>query len=358
MISINEIFRTYANEYLRRFPTLPFNHQKVIRAIVQCRSGAYGSVCYECQVCGHIHLVARSCGNRHCPGCQYHKTQQWLEKQLGKQLPGHHFMITFTIPSEIREMARKNQKIVYQALFKASSAAIKKLAKDKRFVGTDMPGFTGVLHTWGRQLQYHPHIHYIVAGGGLNEDRSEWIASRHDFFIPDILLSKIFRGIFMKEMKKAGLTVNIPKSVWKKDWVVDSEAVGSAEYTIKYLAPYIFRVAISNSRIIKVENRYVFFKFRKHGSKQYKTMKLEVMEFIRRYLQHVLPSGFMKVRHYGFMSPNCNIPFETIVHLVEKKTGSKLPPIAKTEIKSQYCPDCGGVLEYMMSFIPNRPFLE
>lgn len=352
MKTINEIFRGFAPEYIDRFPDMPQHHRKVIDAIINCRSGEYGTTVYRCSECGQKHFISRSCGNRHCPQCQYHKTQHWLEKQLNKQVGGQHFMTTFTLPEEIRPIARQNQKLVYQALFKASSQALKKLAEDKRFIGTNLPGFTGVLHTWGRQLQYHPHIHYIVAGGGLSEDRSDWLPSRKDFFVHVKPLSILFRAIFMKEMEKAGLKCQIPKAVWKKAWVVDSQTVGSAEASIRYLTPYVFRVAISNSRIVKVTGGLVYFKYRKKGSRQYKTTRLEVMEFIHRFLQHVLPSGFMKVRHYGFMNPNCAIPLDRIVKLIETCTGEVLPPVKLPVPTLQYCPDCGGELVYLWSIIP------
>ena len=352
MTTINEIFRAFAPEYIERYPNMPGHHRKVIAAIINCRSGKYGTTVYRCLKCGQKHFISRSCGNRHCPMCQYHKTQAWLEKQLNKQVGGQHFMITFTLPEEIRPIARQNQKLVYQALFKASSQALKKLAQDKRFIGTSLPGFTCLLQTWGRQLQYHPHIHYIVVSGGLSENRDAWIPSRKDFFVHEKPLSIIFRAIFMKEMKKAGLSGQIPSSVWKKDWVVDSEAMESADNSIRYLAPYVFRVAISNSRIVKVEDRFVYFKYRKHSSKQMKTMRLEVMEFIRRFLQHVLPSGFMKVRHFGFMNPNCCTPHETIVKLIEDHTGETLKKVEPSEPPKQYCSDCGGELVYLWSIIP------
>ncbi len=157
----------------------------------------------------------------------------------------------------------------------------------------------------------------------------------------------------MKEMKKANLNRQIPSSVWKKDWVVDSQAIGNADNSIRYLAPYVFRVAISNSRIVKVEDRFVYFKYRKHGSKQIKTMRLKVMEFIHRFLQHVLPSGFMKVRHFGFMNPNCSIPHKKVVKLIEDRTGETLPKIEPSEPPPlQYCSDCGGELVYLWSIIP------
>ncbi len=352
MITINDIFRNFAPKYIEHFPNMPRHHRKVINAIINCRSGEYGTTVYHCRDCGKRHFISRSCGNRHCPQCQYHKTQAWLEKQLKKQVPGQHFLITFTLPEEIRSLARQNQLTVYKAIFKASSLALKKLAKDKRFIGTNLPGFTGVLHTWGRQLQYHPHVHYIVAGGGLSDDRSGWIPSRKDFYVHLKPLSIIFRAIFMKEMEKAGLKKKIPSFVWEKDWVVDSQAVQNADNSIRYLAPYVFRVAISNRRIVKVENGFVYFKYRKHASKQIKTMCLKVMEFIHRFLQHVLPSGFMKIRHFGFMNPNCSIDHSVIDKLIEARTGETLTKIDPPGPVPLYCPDCGGKLFYLWSIIP------
>lgn len=352
MKSINEIFQAYAADYINRYPKIPKHHLKVMGAIIKCRSGEYGKTVFRCSDCGQLHIIARSCGNRHCPLCQYHKSQKWLEKQRDKQVPGPHFMITFTLPEEIRQIARRNQQVVYQAMFKASSQALKKLAKDKRFIGTNLPGFTGVLHTWGRQLHYHPHIHYVVAGGGLSDDRSTWIASRQDFYVHIKPLSAIYRTLFMKEIKSAGLGSQIPSAVWKKDWVVDSQAVGTADNSLRYLAPYVFRVAISNHRIVKVEDGYVTFTYKKHGSRQIKTTCLKVMEFIRRFLQHVLPSGFMKVRHYGFMNHNCAALYKHIISLIEQGTKESLPKLKTEPIPSHYCSDCGGELTYLWSIMP------
>ena len=352
MKTINEIVHKFSPEYIERYPHIPPSHRKVINAIVNCRSGRLGTTVYRCIECGERHYVSRSCGNRHCPLCQHHKTQAWLEKQLNRQVPGHHFMITFTVPEEIRPIIRANQSLAYSALFKASSQALKILAKDKRFIGTDLPGFFSVLHTWGRRLQYHPHVHVVVAGGGLSKNKDRWLPSRKDLFVHTRPLSVLFRAIFMKEMEKAGLKSKIPSSVWKKRWIIDSQAVGKAEATIKYLSPYVFRVAISNSRIIKVEARYVYFKYKKTGSRQWKTTRLEVMDFIRHFLQHVLPSGFMKVRHYGFLNPSCGLSIGKVRELIEKRTGEWVPLIELKPPVRCYCQDCGGELEKIGIILP------
>jgi DNA-directed RNA polymerase subunit RPC12/RpoP len=353
---ISEIFRSFGPEYIQRFgKTMPSEHHKVIQAIIQCRTSFYGMTIYTCPDCGQTHHVFRSCGNRHCPQCQHHKTQKWLEKQLDRQIPVPHFLITFTVPQQLRSFIRSHQKACYEALFHASSEALKFLAKDPRFLGTDLPGFTGILHTWGRQLQFHPHIHYIVPGGGISSDRSAWIASRADFYVPVKALSPIFRAKFKEQMHKAGLLNHINPKVWKPAWVVNSQAVGNGSASLKYLAPYVFKVAISNSRIIKVENRTVTFKYRKHGSSEYRSTSLDVIEFIRRFLQHVLPSGFMKVRHFGFMSPNCSLKVADIRKLIQKQTDILLPQTIKSEAyHGPHCPDCGGRLIFLKSILPLR----
>jgi hypothetical protein len=303
MTTINDILSAFAPEYLERYPNLPTSHQKALHAILNCKTGHYGHSLYQCQSCGQQHRVNHSCGNRHCPQCQHHKTQLWLHNQLRKQLPGPHFLITFTVPEPLRSFSQSHPLIAYQAMFKASSTALKRLAKDERFIGTHLPGFTGILHTWGRQLQYHPHIHYIVPGGGLSKDRDEWLPSRANFFVPVKALSPIYRAVFKDESAKAGLLERIDPQVWKTAWNVHSQANPNGNTSFKYLAPYVFKVAISNSRIVSLKDRTVSFTSRKPGSARQRTTRLDAIECIRRFLQHVLPAGFMKVRHFGFMNP-------------------------------------------------------
>ena len=211
MTSIHEIFTTFGPEYLQRYATkMPKTHRKVIDAIMACRTEACGMAFYQCDSCAEPRQFYRSCGNRHCPTCQHHKTQQWLQKQIQRQLPGHHFLITFTVPEPLRSFMRQNQRLAYSALFKASSDAIKKLALDQHYIGADLPGFFGVLHTWGRTLHYHPHIHYVVSGGALCSSDGSWHPSRIDFFLPVKALSKIFRAKFRDLIKQAQLFDQIP----------------------------------------------------------------------------------------------------------------------------------------------------
>jgi hypothetical protein len=357
MTPINDIFRTFGPEYLERyFQIMPKAHRKVIEAITACRTEVYGIALYQCEKCGQLHRVYRSCGNRHCPACQHHKTRQWLEKQINRQLPGHHFLLTFTVPEKLRRFIRKNQRMAYSALFKASSEAIKKLAPDEHYIGGNLPGFFGVLHTWGRTLEFHPHIHYVVPGGALSTTDGLWHPSRIDFYLPVRALSQIFKAKFRDEMKEAGLFDQIPPEVWQIDWNVNSQAVGSSEATLKYLAPYVFRVAISNSRILKVENRTVFIRYRQPHSNRPRTLALEVLEFIRRFLQHVLPTGFMKVRYYGFMNPNCGVSLDHISTLIELAYGFNVA-LPKSDLEPWQpitCPTCGGTLKLRSLLLPSR----
>jgi Putative transposase/Transposase zinc-binding domain len=356
MTSLNEIFRTFGPEYLERYANrMPKTHLKVINAMIACRTEACGLALYQCESCAKSHQLYRSCGNRHCPTCQHHKTRQWLQKQINRQLPTHHFLITFTVPQQLRPFMRKNQRAAYSALFKTSSDAIKKLAPDHHYIGANLPGFFGVLHTWGRTLQYHPHIHYIVPGGALSSTDGRWHPSRTDFYLPVKALAKIFRAKFREQMKQTTLFDQIPSEVWQIDWNVDSQAVPSSQ-ALKYLAPYVFKVAISNSRILKIETRTVLIRYRKPHTNRSRILPLEVMEFIRRFLQHVLPTGFMKVRYYGFMNPNCKVTLDHVSSLIEMTCGFNLvvPKAAPQPARHITCPSCGGHLRLRSLLLPSR----
>jgi hypothetical protein len=234
MGKINKLFRTYAPEYLALYgDTMPYEHKKVIDAILNCKTAENGTVVLECEDCGEQHTIFRSCGNRHCPQCQHNKGQLWMERQMDRQLPGDHFMVTFTVPEELREFMRSNQRIAYAALFSASTDAMKKLAQDPKYIGGDMPGFFRVLHTWGRQLQYHPHIHFVVPGGAISSEDGNWHPSSPTFYLSVLALSPIYRAKFRARIEKVGLFSQIPAEVWKKDWNVNCQAVGDAQASIK-----------------------------------------------------------------------------------------------------------------------------
>ncbi|WP_052507113.1 IS91 family transposase [Desulfonatronovibrio magnus] len=356
MSKIKGIFEGFGPEYITTFPNLPRNHRKVIQSIIDCRSGRLGKTIYQCQDCGQVQVISQSCGNRHCPVCQYHKSQQWLQKQLERMLSGQYFMITFTIPEQLRSFIRCHQDKGYSAMFTASSQSLKRLAGDPKYIGAQLIGFTGILHTWGRQLNYHPHIHYLVPGGRLSADRKTWMASNNGFFVPVKALSKIYKALFKEQMSKAELLTEINPDAWTIDWNVNSQAVGDGRTALKYLAPYVFRVAIGKSRIVNVQNRTVTFTCKQHGSNRIRTMVLNVLEFMRRFLQHVLPSGFMKVRHYGFMNASCKIKISDIQALIStddwEEHCDSLPESKDSEAGKLYCPDCEGLLVFIKLILP------
>ena len=346
---IEQIFREYGDEYIERFiGDIPFEHVKVIRAIQRCKTHASGVSTYECVKCGEQHTVYRSCGNRNCPVCQHHRNKQWLDKRLKEQLPGPYFMVTFTMPKEMRSYMRSSQGEAYSAFFRAASETLKALISNPKYVGGDLPGFFGVLHTWGRQLQYHPHIHFIVPGGAIRKETGEWKKAQKGFLVPVHALSRVYRAKFHDEMRKLNQDGFIDPDAWKQKWNVNSQSIpGGSKGAITYLAPYVFRVGITNSRILSVKDRKVTFKYKRKKSDREKATTLDVMEFIRRFLQHVLPSGFMKVRYYGFMGSGCKLTTESIAAKIEKAYDFEIETpeyIAPPERAPMKCEKCGGDL--------------
>jgi len=345
---IQEIFRTYGDAYLEKFGgRMPSRHRKVIRCIQDCGTTAFGVHSFVCDDCHDAHRTGSSCGNRHCPVCQAGKSDEWLRKQMNKMLPVNYFMVTFTVPQELRRIFRKHPEVCYAALFKAAVGAMKKLAKDPRFVGCDTAGFTGILHTWTRQLEYHPHVHFIVPGGGLSQEGPEWKSSSAEHYIHAKPLSIIYRAKLVEMLKEAGL--DAPDCVWETDWVVDARHVGDGKRALKYLAQYVFRVAISPNRIVRVEGGKVTFRYRRSGEKKQRLCTLDVFEFMRRYLQHVLPRGFTKIRHYGFMSPNSKVSLQKIRELICRlyEIIIDILPEKEPEPKKLWlCQHCGGHIHW------------
>jgi hypothetical protein len=328
------------------------SHLRAMQDIEHCRTEALGGQVYYCHQCQEQRYSYHSCKNRHCPKCQNEQANQWLEEQKSLLLPVPYFMVTFTLPAQLRPLARSNQRTIYNLLFRASSAALLKLAQDPRFVGARL-GMVGVLHTWTRQLLYHPHVHYLVTGGGLTVD-GNWKSSRPDFLVPEKALSVIFRAKLRDALKKAALFASVDRRVWKKRWVVDCEPVGSGEQAFQYLAPYIFRVAISNNRLRKLEHGNVTFSYKESATDHVKSRTVTAAEFIRRFLQHVLPPRFIKVRYYGLLSPSNRQLLLRARQLLAAATGkvkSKdlklIQPLAPLR-----CPHCGGPLTLLSPLAP------
>jgi ribosomal protein L37AE/L43A len=340
MIEMADIFRQYRDEYLRKYGSriLP-SHRRAIDDIISCRTPALGGNLYSCPSCGKKRYSYHSCGNRHCPKCGNDDATRWVEKQSARIPEIPCFLITFTLPHELNKVVRSNQKDCYSLLFKASSASIKKLAADPRHLGAQ-PGMLGVLHTWGRDLSYHTHVHYLIPGGGIDKNGRWCWTPYEEFFLPVRALSPIYRGKFRDGMKALGLYDAVPGEVWQKDWVVHCESVGQGPEAIRYLSRYIYRVAITNNRIISLHDDRVTFRYQPVETKDWKYMTLPVLVFMARFLQHVLPKGFSKVRYYGYLHQRCTEKLNSI----REQLG--LPPviIPIERPKKYFCHHCGTEL--------------
>lgn len=355
MNDIQKIFQKYGSQYIALYgDRMPGSHKKTIRDISNCRSGSFGTIVYECSDCGTQHCINCCCGNRHCPNCQHDKAGQWLDKQMKKLLPTNYFLLTITLPDGVRDVVRSHQKQSYSALFSCARAALKKLSKDTRFIGSEKIGYLATLHTWGSMLQYHPHLHLVIAGGALSEHNDGWLPSRQDLFVHTRPLEIIFKAKFKDAMNKAGLLGKIDHQVWEQQWVIDSQAVGRGENSLRYLSRYVYRVAITNNRIKSIDNDIIKFTYKDREKKKWKIMALSAMEFIRRFLQHVLPKGFMKIRHYGFLNANFALPIEKIRELISfiHDVIALLTEIPKPEIPVMKCSHCGNDLKFVLFVKP------
>lgn len=299
MLEVADIFRLHGPGYRAQFGNqmLP-SHRRVMQDIETCRTASLGGQLYYCARCDEQRYSYHSCKNRHCPKCQNEQANDWLAAQQSLLLPVTHFLVTFTLPAELRAVARSNQKPIYNLLFRASAAALLELARIHALsapasawsaCSTPGPGNCSIIPT-------------SVTGGGLTAD-GRWRSSRKDFLVPVKALSSIFRARFREELKKSELFAQVEQRVWRQDWVVHSEPVGSGAQAFQYLAPYIFRVAISNNRLRKLEQGNVTFSYKESATAQLKRCTVTAEEFIRRFLQHVLPPRFIKVRYYGLLSP-------------------------------------------------------
>jgi len=322
LFDLGEIFRAFGQRYREiHGEAMPLRHHRAMEAIEACRTAGLGGHVEECEACGHIRVSYNSCRNRHCPKCQFLAKERWIEKRKQDLLCTRYFHIVFTLPEALRPIALRNPRVVYSLLFKAASETLLDLARDPKYLGAEI-GFTALLHTWTRTLLDHPHLHCIVTGGGLTPDGNCWKKSRRRFFLPVRVLSKLFRGKFLSLFKRAcrsgsitfcGETATLEdeaafkrflRALYTKQWVVYCKPpFQNAERVLKYLGRYTHRVALSNDRIVGMEGQRVTFRYRDSADHNLmKRMTLDVFEFIRRFLLHILPEGFMKIRHYGILS--------------------------------------------------------
>ena len=360
MEKIQQIINKGIKEYKEKNKIIGYK-QKVIGAIRKCKTGELGAHKYICDECGYEEIAYNSCRNRHCPNCQAGKKLKWIEARKEEVLNVKYYHVVFTIPSEIYLIALQNEEKMYKILFKASSETLQELARDKKYLGAEI-GFFSILHTWGQNLMYHPHVHCVVTGGGLTET-NKWKEKEEDFFIPVKVMSRKFRGKFLDYMKREKLEFygsnkdlenpanynSLIQKMYEKEWVVYcKEPFKNANCVIEYLGRYTHRVAISNERIVKVTEDTVTFKWRDYkDNNKMKEMTISIEEFIRRFLLHILPPKFMKIRYYGILGNRnkkkkllkCKILTRTKIYI--KKKLPTLELLKKTLGKDfNLCPQC------------------
>ena len=293
MTTLGEIFRRYDPAYRNQFGTrLSASQRAAMAAIEQCRTETLGGQVYTCPRCATLRYSYHACRNRHCPTCQHDQAQTWLAKQQALLLPVPSFLVTFTLPAQLRPLARQNPQQLYALLFRSSATALQQLAADERFLGGQI-GMVGVLQTWTRDLRYHPHIHYLVPAGAYVPAEKRWVPAQGRFLVHVKPLAKLFRGKVRAALQQLGWARQVPAATWSTAWVVDCRPVGTGEAALTYLAPYVFRVALSNKRIVGVANDQVTFRYRDGATKKTKCCTLPATAFIGRFLQHVLPKGFV-----------------------------------------------------------------
>jgi hypothetical protein len=321
-LEVADLVRAAGQAFLERSRSwIRWKHIQVLLAIVRCRTAALGGHLDQCTRCGHRAISYNSCRNRHCPKCQAGARDRWLEKRRRELLPTPYVHVVFTLPRPLAPLALQNKKVVYDLLFRTSAETLLEVARDPRHLGAEI-GFFSVLHTWNQKLQLHPHVHCVVPAGGLSADHTQWIKTRYAFFLPVKVLGRVFRGKFVAALKRAfqngqldfhgGLqSLAQPKTfsswlrtLFRNDWVVYSKRpFGGPLLVLQYLGRYTHRVALSNHRLVSFADGKVTFRWRDsaHNNEQ-KLLTLALDEFLRRFLLHVLPKGFVRIRHFGFLA--------------------------------------------------------
>jgi len=355
--------------------------QHVINDLAVCRTAKLGGHVDACDACGEVRVSYNSCRNRHCPKCQAHKQAKWLEARCKDLLPVQYFHVVFTLPSELAPLALQNKREIYGALFAATAKTLKKIAADPKHLGAEI-GFIGVQHTWGQTLVHHPHLHCVIPGGGLSADGAKWISCRDGFFLPVRVLSRLFRGKMIGALQNAFASgrlefhgalaeladtnrfARLCDQLRSKEWVVYSRPpFGGPEQVLKYLARYTHRVAIANNRIIDIDSESVSFRYKDYArGNRNRVMKLSSVEFLRRFLQHVLPRRFVRIRHYGFLANRaCKKKVSLCRELIDQATGNSVKQLdlvaslAGADDARKQCPKCNtGTMHRVESFHPQR----
>jgi hypothetical protein len=347
-------------------------HLKVLTAIERCRTAALGGHLDQCTRCGYRAISFNSCRNRHCPRCQANARDRWIEARSRELLPTAYVHVVFTLPHELAPLALQNKKVVYDLLFRASAETLLQVARDPKRPGADI-GFFSVLHTWNQKLEHHPHVHCVVPAGGLAPDRSRWISSQPNFFLPVAVLKKVFRGQFTEALNKAfqqrrlgfhgslkplgdpRVFASLIRQTYRKEWIVYCKRpFGGAEHALRYLGCYTHRVAISNHRLVALADGKVTFRWRDSAHKNKKRqITLPAEEFLRRFLLHVLPPRFVRIRHFGILSTrNRSALLPVCRQLIEADPPRKARSDARMEPAVRHdglwqCPQCGGPMRLL-----------
>jgi hypothetical protein len=364
-VEVADILRAQGRRFLEHYRNrISFQQLKVMRAIARCRTAALGGHVDACSQCGYQAISYNSCRNRHCPKCQTQARQRWLAAREQELLATSYFHVVFTLPQQLNALAAQNPRVLYNLLFATSAATLLEVAADPRHLGAQI-GFCSVLHTWGQNLQHHPHVHCVIPAGGLAPDHSRWIRPCYPFFLPVKVLSRVFRGKFIAGLRRAFrrgdlrfgrelAALGTPKhfaaflrTLFRQDWVVYAKpAFGGPAQVLRYLGRYTHRVAISNHRLIAFDGARVTFRWKDyaHRSKQRK-MTLSTDEFLRRFLSHVLPRGFVRIRHFGLLA-NCHRA--RLLPLCQQRLA--MAPVVRssattpTDRMAWCCPRCHGVM--------------
>jgi predicted RNA-binding Zn-ribbon protein involved in translation (DUF1610 family) len=354
-------------------------HWKALNAILRCRTAALGGHVDECSRCGQRVLSYNSCRNRHCPKCQGNARHRWLDARRAELLPTRYVHVVFTLPHELAPLALANKKVVYKLLFRCTAETLMEFARDPRFLGAEI-GFFSVLHTWNQKLEHHPHVHCVVPEGGIALDGSRWVLPRHDFFLPVKAMAKVFRGKFLDALKEAfaagelrfpGQLRNLAKpqpfaallrQSCRHKWVAYAKRpFGGPEHVLQYLGNYTHRIAISNHRLLELRDGAVTFRWRDSAHKNKKrAMVLRVEEFLRRFFLHVLPRGFVRIRHFGLFANRLRkVSLEVCRHLLQAAGASPGGPGAAAAATSFWsCPECGGAMALIERLTPAQTYVR
>ncbi len=338
-MTLQNIIHRYRDRFVSQYgSSLTATQWSALNAIDGCRQGQYGELEWACTKCSHYQQTLRSCGHRSCNQCQNNSTQDWLDRQRQKLLPVTYFMATFTLPQQLRGLAKANQQVVYNLLITVAVDTLKMFAKNDPTLNGEL-GCCAVLHTHTRQLDYHPHVHIVVPGGAINKTRREWRKIKNDYLFNGEALSRVFRGKLLRVLAEAGLS--LPPT--PNDWVVQCKKVGKGVEALRYLSRYLYRGVISNDNIIDDDGEKITFRYKESGTNAIKTRTLPAESFIHLVLQHTLPKGFRRARDYGFLHGNAKQTLKRLQWVFRVFIPVPEPQRRKAKIR---CPKCKSAMHF------------